>query len=267
VLAALALILLPLLPDRMLHEYVPINPHRAMRLVVLVSAIQAFGYVMLRTLGGRFGVPVSGLVSGFVSSAATHASMASRAREMPAIANVCVSGAVLSNIATGVQALTIVAAFAPEQLASVAPYLLSMIFAAVIAGGTAFRRHSEAVEEKLPEHAFSLKQAFLFALLLTAISAATVWLQREWGEAAAIGSVLLSAVVDVHIAIASLLNASAEKNVAFSPPILLLCLTINTVSKAAVTTFIAGRTRYAFEVVAALSFIALVPWVTWWFMH
>jgi uncharacterized membrane protein (DUF4010 family) len=267
VLASLALILLPLLPDRMLHEYVPINPHRAMRLVVLVSAIQAFGYIMMRMFGGRFGVPVSGLVSGFVSSSATHASMASRARETPAIANACVSGAVLSNVATGVQALTIVAAFAPKELVSVAPYLASMIFAAAIAGGIAFRRNVESVEEKLPAHAFSLKQAFSFALLLTAVSAATVWLQREWGDAAAIGSVLLSAIVDVHVAIASLLNVSAEKSVALSPALLLLCLTINTIAKAVVTVFISGRSRYTIEVISALSFIAVAPWATWWFMR
>jgi uncharacterized membrane protein (DUF4010 family) len=269
ILAALALILLPLLPDRVPHEYVPINPHRAMRSVVLVSAVQAFGYVMLRMVGGRVGIPISGLISGFVSSTATHAAMGARARAEPATASACLSAAIFSNLATALHAMAITAATAPQYVQTFAPYLLAMGTVAVVIGAIAFRRIEAVGETTLPERAFSLKQAALFAALLTTVSAITFWLQREWGQLAASASILLSAIVDAHVAIGALLTTagSALANTAAPAlvPTLLLCLTINSVTKATVTFAAAGRSRYSMQVSLALSAIVIVPWLVWWF--
>jgi uncharacterized membrane protein (DUF4010 family) len=267
ILLALALILLPLLPDRVLREYVPINPHRAMRLVVLISAIQAFGYVMLRVLGGRLGIPLSGLISGFVSSSATHAAMAKRARETPTIASACLSATAFSNIATATQAIAITTASAPGYVKVFAPLLGSMALTAAIAGLIAFRRIEYRGEAKLPDHAFSLKQAAVFASLLTFVSAVTLAFQREWGQLAASLSVLLSALVDVHVAIGSLLAAAIanpEPQASFPlVPTLLLCLTINNITKATITFVAAGPSRYTFEVSATLIAVSAAPWVVW----
>ena len=79
-LAAVALIALPLLPDRTLDRWGALNPQLIGRLTVVVLLINAVGYVALRVFGARIGLPVTGFLGGFVSSTATIASLGKRAR-------------------------------------------------------------------------------------------------------------------------------------------------------------------------------------------
>jgi len=69
--SATALIVLPLAPDRFMGPFDALNPRAIARLIVLVMAISAIGYVAMRSLGPRYGLPLAGFASGFVSSTAT----------------------------------------------------------------------------------------------------------------------------------------------------------------------------------------------------
>ncbi|MCY2995584.1 MAG: MgtC/SapB family protein [Planctomycetota bacterium] len=59
-------------------------PYRVWLIVVLVSAISFVGYVLVKTLGGRLGSGVTGIVGGLASSTVTTMSFARRSRETPA---------------------------------------------------------------------------------------------------------------------------------------------------------------------------------------
>ena len=85
-LAAVALIALPLLPDRTLDRWGALNPQLIGRLTVVVLLINAVGYVTLRVFGARIGLPLTGFLGGFVSSTATTASLGKQARAAPASA-------------------------------------------------------------------------------------------------------------------------------------------------------------------------------------
>ncbi|GHD75246.1 hypothetical protein GCM10007164_26980 [Luteimonas padinae] len=69
-LLASALVVLPLLPDRGFGPYQAINPRTLWLLVVLVMAVGALGHVVLRVIGNRWGLAVSGFFAGYVSSTA-----------------------------------------------------------------------------------------------------------------------------------------------------------------------------------------------------
>ena len=71
ILAGATLVVLPLAPDRPMGPYDALNPHSIWILVILVMAIGAAGYVAVRMLGARVGLPIAGLASGFISSTAT----------------------------------------------------------------------------------------------------------------------------------------------------------------------------------------------------
>ena len=79
ILAGATLVVLPLAPDRPMGPYGALNPHSIWILVILVMAISAAGYVAVRMLGARVGLPIAGLASGFISSTATIGAMAARA--------------------------------------------------------------------------------------------------------------------------------------------------------------------------------------------
>jgi uncharacterized membrane protein (DUF4010 family) len=82
-LAALGLVLLPLVPSMPLAWLGGINPRPLAALVLLILLLQGVGHVALRVAGPRFGLAASGFFSGFVSSTATIASLGSRARHEP----------------------------------------------------------------------------------------------------------------------------------------------------------------------------------------
>src|SRR5579863_9601369 len=103
VFAAAVVVVLPLIPDRYLGPYGAINPRTIWKIAVLMMSVSATGYVAVRVLGARVGLPLAGLASGFASSTATIGSMGAQARQQRALAAPAVAGAVLSTIATIVE--------------------------------------------------------------------------------------------------------------------------------------------------------------------
>ncbi len=98
--AGATLVVLPLVPDRPMRPYGALNPHSIWILVILIMAISAAGYLAVRMVGSRFGLPIAGLASGFISSTATIGAMGTQAAKTAAVLPAAVAGAVLSTIAT-----------------------------------------------------------------------------------------------------------------------------------------------------------------------
>lgn len=89
-LVLLALIILPLMPDRTFDfdPYQVINPFDVWRLIVLICGISLVGYLASRFLGERASVWLSGIFGGIISSTATTVTFSrqSKAQSQPAIA-------------------------------------------------------------------------------------------------------------------------------------------------------------------------------------
>lgn len=79
--ALVALVILPLLPDRALDPLEVLNPRRIWMMVVLVSLISYVGYILIRVLGDDRGLTLTGILGGIISSTAVTMSMASEVRE------------------------------------------------------------------------------------------------------------------------------------------------------------------------------------------
>jgi uncharacterized membrane protein (DUF4010 family) len=256
-----ALLLWLWLPDRMLHEHLPVNPKQVLRLMIILSAIQLVGHVVLRWLGPRMSLSLAGLVSGFVSSTATHAAMGAQARVNPTDSQACASAAVLSNVATALQAMLMISSITAASWVLYAPYLLSLSAAAVVCGVIAFTRIND-VQVTSHESRFSMRQSLVFAALLTAISGVSAFIQHEWGQMAAWIASGLAAMVDVHVAIASIASQPVQTEASVTIP-LLICLTINAGIKAVIAWVSAGASRFATEVSLYLVLMACAPWCVW----
>ncbi|HKQ15637.1 MAG TPA: DUF4010 domain-containing protein, partial [Steroidobacteraceae bacterium] len=92
-LAAAALVILPLLPQQAIDPWGVVNPRKLWTLAVLVMAINGLGYIAVRTLGAKVGLAIAGFFSGFVSSTATIGAMASRSKARPELHRSAVAGA------------------------------------------------------------------------------------------------------------------------------------------------------------------------------
>lgn len=262
--AIATLVIWPLLPDRFLGPMEAINPHKVWLLVVLILAIGACGHVAMRMLGVRFGLPLAGFASGFVSSLATIGAMAGRAKREPAALDVAVSGAALSTVATFLQLAILLFVASPETF--------SMLKWPLAAGGAtaavyglaftinAFRSKEPEVSE--PGRAFSLTTALVLAgtmaFMLVGIAA-----MKEWfGEMGVIAGLALAGIVDAHsasVSAASLVVSGQLTPQQAALPIL-AALSTNAMAKL-VMAVSAGSAAFALRIVPGVIFSLAAAWI------
>jgi uncharacterized membrane protein (DUF4010 family) len=262
VLAAAAMIVLPLTPNQPQPWLGGVNPYTVWQLVVVLMLVQSAGHVALRLFGPRLGLPLSGLVSGFVSSTATVAAMGARAQQQPALTMACVCGALLSTVSTSLQIALIGLVIQPGLLRVLAPALGCALLASLAVSAAAFRR-SGLPHESLPDRpAFSLWQSIGLALLLSVATSAVAWAQAAYGQSAMYVTATLAGFADAHAAVAAVMSlASQDANQsALLLPAILLAFTSNTVSKI-VMACIAGGWRYGCLVTGGLVAVAVAIWM------
>ena len=255
-LAAAVLVVLPLLPDQAIDRFGVINPRTIWMLTLLVLLINAAGYLALRTLGPRRGLPVSGFFGGFVSSTATIGALGGRARREPSMLRPAVAAAVLSSVATPLQLLLLLAVLDHELLRRwLLPALLMATVAAVAAAWLLWRSGgaSDHVDESLRGRAFQPMEAILFSIIVTTITWCAAWLDARFGEAGALWGIALGGLADAHSAIASAgsLHRTGELATETAAFAVLAALATNTAMKL-LAAGITGGHRYALALTPAL---------------
>src|SRR5690606_27788977 len=118
---ALSLVVLPALPDRGYGPHGALNPYQIWLMVVLISGMSLAGYLALRLVGARHGLLLVGLMGGLVSSTATTATFARRARVDPADAGASAMVALLAGSPGFVRVRLACAGVAPAPLPQLAP--------------------------------------------------------------------------------------------------------------------------------------------------
>ena len=263
ILAGATFVVLPLAPDRPMGPYGALNPHSIWILVILVMAIGAAGYVAVRTLGARVGLPMAGLASGFISSTATIGAMAARAAKTMDVLAAAVAAAVLSTIATIVQLAIVLAATSMTTLRILSVPLICAGLAAVVYGTifTIQALQQKTESEAQSGRAFSLSVAIVFALTLSSILIASAALREWFGETGIVVAAALAGFVDTHsaaISVASLV-ASGKMSAADAVLPILAGLSTNTISKIFIAGFSGGRS-FALRVIPGLIFVTLAAW-------
>ena len=255
-LAALALIALPLIPSRPIEMLGGINPRPLASMVLLIMAMQAAGQAAVRWLGVRGGLLGAGFASGFVSSTATVASFGHRAREQPLHTGLLAGAAALSAVATWVLALAMAGALSPQAGAALLPVALAGAAGAVAVGLLPLLTSRDAVAVEPPatqRSALRPREALAVALALALVALLVGSAQRHFGEAGLQVGIALAALVDAHAPVASLASLHAAGTLQTDHFIrgVLVAVGTNTLTRCAVALGAGGK-AYALRVGAAL---------------
>jgi uncharacterized membrane protein (DUF4010 family) len=263
VLAAAVIVVLPVLPNEPMGPFGALNPYKVWRLVVLVLLIGSAGHVATRLLGPRYGLPISGLASGFISSSATIGAMGARAAKAPEILGAAAAGAVLSTVATVVQMAAVVGATSEPALESLTPALIPAGLVAAAYGALFMVRalRQPAPESEPPGSPFSLSAALVFAATLSAVMLASAALREWFGEAGAIAAAAVAGFVDTHasaISIAAMVaSGRLEPDAAVIP--ILAGFTTNSITKVVLASTAGGR-GFAIRVVPGVVLVGIAAW-------
>ncbi|MEN8376640.1 MAG: MgtC/SapB family protein [Gemmatimonadota bacterium] len=170
-LVLLALVILPVLPDRAYGPYGVLNPFRIWLMVVLIVGISLAGYVAYRFLGDRVGTLAAGAIGGLISSTAATVGFARHSTENPGWAVPAAVMVVIASTVTFARVLFEIAVVAPSALlglgAPVAVMMLAMTAMSAALYWSARRVLREIPDQRTPPS--GLRAALAFGVLYAAV--------------------------------------------------------------------------------------------------
>ncbi len=261
---AAALILLPLAPDRYIGPYQAINPHDLARFVVTVMSVNAAGYMAKRLMGPHAGMALTGFAGGFVSSTATILAMGQAARQTPALMRAAAMGAMLSTVSTLLQLGLLVSVMLPGLWVPMLwPVGLGTAVACLYTVWMGRHLPADALPAMdLKGHAFEHTTTLVLSLAVLSITVLSAALHQWLGTTGVMVAGLLAGLVDAHSTVASTRSLVAQQAITLNQAgqVLLLAVSSNTLSKAAVAISAGGR-AFAMAVLPGLALVIAAVWL------
>ena len=267
ILAAATLIVLPLVPNALVGPFDAINPRNLWLIVILVMFIGALGHLALRLLGSRTGLPLVGLVSGFISSIATIGAMGARVRKTPDLIGTAVAGATLSSLSTVLQLVMLLAAIHPPTLHALkVPLLfggLTIALYGLVITLNSFNHQSQELSK--PSRSFSVKTALTLALVIAVLLIASAALKAWFGQAGLVVASAVAGLADVHASTISAASLAASNKItaANAAVPILVAFSANAISKV-ITAAVTGGKVFFQQVTLGLVLQVSAIWLGWW---
>jgi uncharacterized membrane protein (DUF4010 family) len=256
----LALVVLPLLPNRPLGPFEVLNPFKIGMMVVLIAGLSFLGYITTRILGPHKGLATTGILGGLVSSTGVTVSIATQVKKSPHLA---VPGAMAILAASSTMFARILVIVGILNI-GLLPFLLGSLGAMTVAGyGMVFLLYLQARRAPSDKAAvthrnpFELKSALAFGLLYTIVLLMTKAGQHYLGDQGLYASSLLAGTTDVDAITLSITQFHFE---GLSPGTATIAITLaamtNTAVKAILTAWLGGR-HLAMQVAPGMAVIVV----------
>jgi uncharacterized membrane protein (DUF4010 family) len=194
----IALIILPLLPDRTYGPYDVLNPYEIWRMVVLIVGIGLAGYAAYKAFGERAGALLGGVLGGLISSTATTVSYARRTRAAPDAAALAMLVIMIASSIAFARIIVEVSVVAPQLLGQIAPPLGAMLalMLALSAGAYLLGRgqHDQMPAQGNPAE---LKSALVFGAIYALVIVGVAAAKDLFGNSGLYLVALISGLTDV----------------------------------------------------------------------
>ncbi|MBP9113266.1 MAG: MgtC/SapB family protein, partial [Polyangiaceae bacterium] len=240
----LALVVIPLLPNRTFGPLDVFNPFKVGLMIALVAGISFAGYVATRLLGSGRGLLATALLGGLVSSTAVTLTFAGRSKETPALVPISTVAIVAASSTMFLRLIVVVAVVDRQLLTNLALPLGTMAAVGYTVAIVLFRRQSNRTGSTEPiqlRNPFELKSAIQFGLLYGAILFVAKAAQIYVGSGGLYASAVLAGLTDVDaitLSMTELHRSGMAANVA-ATGIALAAIT-NTIVKGGMATVAGG---------------------------
>jgi len=194
----IAMVILPILPDKAYGPYGVLNPFRIWLIVVLIVGVSVGAFFAFKFFGAKAGTLLGGVLGGIISSTATTVGYARRSRGRPEMANLA---AVVVMIAATIVFLRLgfeIFLVAPDALAVLAGPLATMAgWMVLITGAMLLAGRGRHTEAPVEGRAAELKVAIVFGVLYAAILFAVAAAREHFGQAGMYSVAAVSGLTDM----------------------------------------------------------------------
>jgi uncharacterized membrane protein (DUF4010 family) len=271
ILLAMTVILLPLLPDRELSPWFPVNPREVWLITIFIAVLSFAGYVAIRLAGARFGIVLSGLVGGLVSSTAVTLNMAHLAREHPAHIKTFAAATMLAGAMMMLRVLVVVTAVNIALLPSLSLPLILGALAQALSGGAIAKRAGSEGDDAEPltlKNPLDLAVVLQFGALLAIIMALTNGIAAWAGSPGTFALAAISGTADVDAISLSMARLAPNRlDATTAVTAILIAVAANSIAKVAIASSTGGMT-YAKLLAPVLAATLLAGAIglaaTWW---
>ncbi|MCG8314362.1 MAG: MgtC/SapB family protein [Pseudomonadales bacterium] len=212
--AAVAIILLPVLPDQTFGPYQVVNPYQVGWLVVLISGLSLLGYVILRFISGHNGIVILGLLGGLVSTTATTMVYAKQSKRRPELSNVAGLVILLSHLVLFVRIFIVTGVVEPMLIKPMIPWLIGGLLFGCLYVGFSFLKLDKAIL-KLPDlklkNPAELSSAFGFAISFALVLLIVAWVNDTFSQSGVYFVSFVSGATDVDAITISNLKLAGEE--------------------------------------------------------
>lgn len=244
-----------------------INPQKIWLVVVLITGIDVFGYVLGRLIGKKGGFTLTSFVAGFVSSTSTTQSLAQKSKKS-VVVNYLVGAAVLANTSSFLQIFLLVGPLNTPLLISLLPSLLIMIISAAIISLIFLKKKDVVIKTEETEtkegKMFSLIPALKFAVLLMFVKIVTKVCLILFGQSGFVISSIIASLAGLDAVLVNLAEmAGGVITLKFATITFLLVNATNLLSKS-VYSYLQGSRKFALNffvsalIIIAASFVGFI---------
>lgn len=236
-----------------------INPRQIWLVVVLITGIDVFGYILGRIVGNKNGFAFTSFMAGFVSSTSATQSLAQRSKTTPFV-NHLVGAAILANLASFLQIFLLVGPLNTKWLVAIAPSILIMVVTAGVLAYIFFKKkepqEQEDAQSKKATAIFSLLPALKFAGLLIVIKIVTKICLILFGQSGFIISSVIASFVGLDAIIVNLADMAGNSiTFKFAFLTLLMVNATNLLSKS-LYSYLQGNRSFALKFLVSAMIIA-----------
>ncbi len=252
-----AVILVPLLPDRAFGPYDALNLRIIGWMMLLVTGVSFVGYGATRLLGAERGLGITGFVGGLVSSTAVTLSMSRRARDDAALERPAALAVVLASSIVFLRVEVVVALVNPALARTLAAPMLAMAATGLGASLLLHRRPGAPIVRGgvLLKNPVSLSAAFEFAGLFAAVLVGSKAASSYLGPSGVYVAALAAGTTDMDAISLSMADlARGQLGLRVAATAVFLAGAMNTVVKGGMALAI-GRWGFARYVLAAFGAI------------
>lgn len=180
----IALVILPVLPDRTFGPYDVLNPYQIWWMVVLIVGLSLLGYVAYKIFGAKAGAALGGVLGGMISSTATTVSHARRSKEDPESSRLAALVVMIASTVVFGRVLLEIAAVAFGSFRQLAPPIAAMLGVCVLLSAAVWLSgHKDVPEPQEPDNPAELKPAIFFGLLYAGVLLAVAFARDRFGAA------------------------------------------------------------------------------------
>jgi uncharacterized membrane protein (DUF4010 family) len=169
----IALVILPVLPNKSYGPYGFLNPFETWLVVVLIVGISLVGYLAYKVLDSKLGTLIGGILGGLISSTATTIEYARKVSQQPSLAAIAATVIAIASTMSVARVLIEISVVAPSLLLAMSlPCALFLVSMCVGSAVLFWRSKGDSVKLSEQGNPAQLKSAIIFGCVYTLIGLA-----------------------------------------------------------------------------------------------